>query len=490
VSARGARSRPLRLAAGLRQGIEEATLEARFEEGRVAVVLADPMADVDDPRMTFLALVNQILRFSPHVLLGTDDRELLAAARALAVDIHGPNAELPAIGSGEARGADVVVDVGDRSTGDPSWITVNSSGWVARLLSGGDEGRLPWSAGSSNALGALAAACLGAGEAFLVLSGVHRATRAWEHSLLEGGTGVPGAFGPGPDLPATPIELDGLLVGCGGVANGWADAIRRLPVSGRLITVDRQALRIENLGPYVLARLMDLGRPKAELLKEALERRLDVVSHAEEFELFSLRLSFGLALPPLVVGGLDNVETRHSIQRLWPTALVDMAAGGTTAQVLGHMAGGGGQCLLGALTLPLEAERYEDRVSELTGLRPERILEGATTPVTAEDVAAAPPGMREKLDAARRRGQLLCGRITERNLTGEEATEDFAPAAPFVSALAGTIGAAETMKLLLGLNSISGLHSQYDFRGGKGRALQMRCSTSCECRSSLRKESA
>jgi molybdopterin/thiamine biosynthesis adenylyltransferase len=477
-----AQSRPLRLAARLRPDAREAALADRFGKSRVAVRLDPALDGSPDARTIFLAVVNQILRFCPHVLAAADDPELLAATRSMATAIVGTEGVVTPISPDSAGEAGVIVNIGVEAPEDPSWVTVNSAGWVARLASGVHGAVLPWSAASSNSLGALAAACLGAGEAFFAVAGMARPSQALELSLFEGRTARPGMFDPGPKLPADPVELDGLLIGCGGVANGWADAIRRLPIRGRLGAVDRQALKTENIGPYVLSRLADLGRPKAQILADALAPEIEVAPYAEEFELFKLRLGFGLALPPLVVGGLDDVETRHSVQRLWPMGLVDMGAGGTTAQVLLHFAGKGGQCLLGALTLPPDAEPYAERVARLTGLRPSRVAEGPTTRVTAGDVAAAPPELREELEAARRRGQLLCGRITERNLFGEEASDDFAPAAPFVSALAGTIGAAETMKILMGLGSRSGLHEQYDFLGARGRALVVRCSTSCECR--------
>lgn len=477
-----ARSRPLRLAAELRPDASVTTLADRFAHSRVAVRIDPALETFPDARTTFVSLVNQILRFCPHVLAVADDPELVAGARSLGGAIVGTENAVTSVEVDAALEADVVVDVGIEVRKDPSWITVNSTGWVARLVSGGGEGRLPWWGEAENPLGALAAACLGAGDAFLILSGVHRSPRALELSLFEGRTDLPGTFGAGPRLPIRPLELDGLLIGCGGVANGWAEAVRRLPISGRLAAVDRQALRVENLGPYVLARTTDLGRPKVEILADTLAPEISVVLFPEEFELFKLRLAFGTELPPVVIGGLDDVETRHSVQRLWPSALIDMGAGGTTAQVLLHHAGEGGQCLLGALTVPPDAELYADRVAQLTGLRPDRVTEGPTTQVTAEDVAAAPPEFRDQLEAARRRGQLVCGRITERNLFGEEASTDFAPAAPFVSALAGTIGAAETTKILMGLGSRSGLHQQFDFLSARGRALVMRCSPSCECR--------
>lgn len=477
-----AQSRPLRLAARLRTDAPEAELADRFGESRVAVRLDSTSEESPDARMAFIAVVNHVLRFCPHVLAATDDPEVLAATRSLATAVVGVEDAVTPTGPDSAREADVVVDFGIEAREDPSWVTVNSTGWVARVASGGHADALPWSAAPGNPLGALAAACLGAGEAFFALAGVVRLPQALELSLFEGRTARPGTFGPGPSLPASPVELDGLLVGCGGVANGWADAMRRPPVSGRLAAVDRQALRVENIGPYVLVRLSDLGRPKAEILAEALAPKVTVTPYPEEFELFKLRLAYGVALPPLVVGGLDDVETRHSMQRLWPPALIDMAAGGTTAQVLLHLAGEGGQCLLGALTPPLDAQPYVERVARLTGLSPRRVANGPTTAISAQDVSAAPPELRGQLESARLRGQLLCGRITECNLFVEEASDDFAPAAPFVSALAGTIGAAETIKILMGVGSGSGLHQQYDFLGARGRRLVMRCSPSCDCR--------
>lgn len=102
------------------------------------------------------------------------------------------------------------------------------------------------------------------------MAGVARPPRASELSLFDGRAARPGTCGPGPSLPEALVELDGLLVGCGGVAHGWADAIRRLPVSGLVGAVDRQALRTENMGPYVLAGLADLGRPKVEILADVI----------------------------------------------------------------------------------------------------------------------------------------------------------------------------------------------------------------------------
>src|SRR5207249_8423580 len=106
----------------------------------------------------------------------------------------------------------------------------------------------------------------------------------------------------------------------------------------------------ENIGPYVAAVRQWIGRPKAEIMRELLAPRIAVTPRAEEFELFKLRLGYGqLRVPPLIVNGLDNVETRHAVQRLWPATLIDMAAGGTMAQVIVKEVAGDSICLLQAL---------------------------------------------------------------------------------------------------------------------------------------------
>ncbi len=475
-------SRPRRLAARLR-GEPEAAVEHLFHNARVLVRLELGDAATPDDRMTFLEVANQILRFCPNVTvgLGSAQADLAHHCQELAEAIHGPDATVAVADIDHDVKAQATVNVGRTIGPDASWMTVNSTGWVARV-SPGDNGQvaLAWSPAPTNPLGALAAACLGSGHAFLRLAGLP-SPPGHELSLLTGETGVTGTFPPGPPLPESGPDLNGLLVGCGAVSNGWARAMASLPVSGCLWAVDRQSLRPENVAPYVLARAADVGRAKAEMMREIFAGRLEVVAYPEDLELFKLRLRFGLNLPPIVVAGLDRVRPRHSLQRLWPNTLIDMAAGGTTAQVLVHRQGRGTQCLLGALTMPPDEQDFADEWSGLTGLRPERIREDPTGPITDSDVKAAPPELRAELDQARRNGQPICGRITEQSLHGETASEDFAPAAPFVTALSGMKGASETIKALMAIDAADGLHWQYDFRSGNARSLVMECAADCEC---------
>ncbi len=211
------------------------------------------------------------------------------------------------------------------------------------------------------------------------------------------------------------------------MTNGWAYAVRRLPIQGRLVAVDKQSLREENLGPYVLS-TTDLGRPKVELLKRSLEPLIHVTPRPEPLEFYRIRLERGLVrVPELVIAGLDDILARHSVQRLWPDILIDMAGGGTTTQLVVHHAGGAGICLLEALRPPAGTADFAERMAAATGLSAERIRSCPTDLVSEEDVEAAAPEHRGELETARRLGRPLCGRITDHNLYEEGYSDDFTP---------------------------------------------------------------
>lgn len=160
-----------------------------------------------------------------------DAADLIRVCRELAAQIHGPQATVEVVeGTQPFYGCDAVVNVGTEVLTAVRSVTVNSSGWTARVATG-DSGTqvLHWKREGPNALGALAAACLGVGAAFLILLEIP-ATRLTEISLFTGEAGLPGSLAMGPPLPASPLYLDAFLIGCGAVAHGWAYAVKRLPI--------------------------------------------------------------------------------------------------------------------------------------------------------------------------------------------------------------------------------------------------------------------
>jgi hypothetical protein len=113
-------------------------------------------------------------------------------------------------------------------------------------------------------------------------------------------------------------------------------------------------------------------------------------------------------------------------------------------------------------------------------LQRERFLNEFTTPVTAEDVAQAPPEHWARLQAAAESGQLVGCYISQASMTETSADEDFAPAAPFVGALTGAQAAAITVALLTGHHVPGGLRWQYNFLSNRARTGALRCHDTCE----------
>lgn len=474
-------SRPLRLATQL-TGDSTADVGARLAATAVHVRLAPAYADTADAAILLRSLVDQLSRFCRTVVVSGPAR-LVQACIDRDEELHDePHVRAEPIRSAGDR---IEVVVGE-ACGDRGGIAACSTGWIGKITSLGGE-RLTGAFVVANPVGAITAAALAAGEVFLRIIGVDRTPCAFELSAWTGDSGPLNTLPSGPILSAVPA-VDALLVGCGNVMNGWAVPIRALQIAGHIRAVDRQSLGEENLGPYALARRDMIGEPKSALLARYLHPQITVARHDEELELFVPRITrWHLPLPPLVVNGLDAVEPRHLVQRLWPQTLIDMAAGGTTSQVVVHRQGEPGHCLLGAFAAPDAGLSYARRVEALTGLRPERFLTDYTTPITADDVAHAPAEHRSRLQAAADTSQLLCGFINRASLIAACDNEDeFAPAAPFVSALTGARAAALTVAVLLGVTAPGGLHWQYSFLSNRARSVIMRCPRTCECRKARR----
>jgi hypothetical protein len=474
-------SRPARLAARLTRSSEE-ELEHLFMRKRILIRLEDGFASVPDSRETFFLAVNQCLRFCPNVSVygPNSERALIGECGKLSQRIHGPQSKLVAVASDDVSDFDAVLNVGRKVAGDRPWITVNSAGWVARLaVSNSGADTLFWESQPQNPVGAIAAASLGVGAVFLQIIG-QPPKGPVEFSLFSHESATPGTLGTGPQLPSSPLTLRAFLVGCGAVTNGWAYTIKRLPVIGELQAIDNQALRTWNLGTYVAVDRQGVQEPKVGLIRALLSPQITVTPRAEEWELFKIRLGYGgISCPDIIVNGLDNVDARHSVQRLWPDTLIDMAAGGLTSQVIVSQRKRGGLCLLRGLVRPPDEMTWAERLSRKTGLHMERILNEPTTPITQEDIDRSCPEYRAELE--RVRGHLICGHVTRQNLEMEGADTDFAPAVPFVTTWSGVVGAAETLKWLMGYRNSSSLHYQKSFQSGRVRALEMICDPQCEC---------
>lgn len=475
-------SRPAALAARL-AGTDVSTAEHLFVTKRVMLRLEEHLARTPGARETLVLLANEILRFCPNIIVDLPGVawDLVGVLEQLAISIHSESRIAPA---SRLKGTpDAIVNVGTEIRAMANWITVNADGWVSRCaaFNGGAANVLPRAYEYPNPFGALGAACLGAGQAFQALIGKPVLANPAEISLYTLEQGTPGELNPGPELPADPAELDVLLVGCGGVANGWLYSIRRAPAAGRVEAVDHQQLRDENLGAYVCASRSRLGQPKAHIAREELGPAFTVVPRPERFRFFQARFDYGQSyIPDLVISALDKAGIRHQVQRLWAPITIDLAAEGLTSQLMIKRRDDNGICLIEAHTEPAGTDAELTELAAATGLTVER-LRDFESQITEEDIAAAPLGKRPGLEEARRRRRPICGRVGDLDLNEEEYASDFTPAVPFVTAFAGIAGAAQTLKAKT--ERPSSLHFQFSFSSYRSRALRMQSAQNCECAS-------
>lgn len=473
-------SRPARLAAVV-SGESEEVARRLFAEKHILVRLEKSFLPLADARDSFLLVVNLCLRFCSNVSVCVDPMSegLIQSCNSLARQIHGRDARVETLQKVPCYGFDAIVNVGSEILAGLPSVTINSGGWVARFATGNSgASELHWKPEKPNPLGALAAACCGAGAAFFFILGKPR-TLLGEISLFAGEAGNPGVLGPGPALPESLLRLDAFLVGCGAVSNGWAYAVKRLPIIGKLEAIDRQSVRFENIGPYIAVGGEAVGRPKAVVLKEMLAPAIDVTPRSDQWEFFKIWLKHGLAVPPLVIAGLDNVGTRHSVQRLWPETMIDMGSQELQSQVIVKHSRSDGLCLLRALNMPPDEMDWAEGLAKATGLDATFIANDPTGEITQAEIDAAPESLKAKLRGAL--GKPRCGYINHQSVELEGFETDFAPAVPFVTAFSGIVGAAETMKWLMGHRYPHSLHFQKSFESGRIRALEMKCEPSCEC---------
>lgn len=336
-----------------------------------------------------------------------------------------------------------------------------------------------WDRNSPNAVSAIAAAALGAGEVFLRLLGRERPAIAHEWDLYAYRKGSFGEFQPGPEVPPS-IELRGIQVGAGSVGGGFDYALASLPVRGELAIVDPQPILEENFGPHPLVGDTTTGTKVALAAAILLAGRgdaLHVRPYAEPFRYFTPRLGGEVPSPEVVISALDKVRPRHQVQRLWAPLYIDAATGQLQCQVIVRMNPGSGRCLIEAFDPGAESEE-EDVWSQMTGLLPER-LSDPMAPITQDDVASAPPQFRQALTDAQAAGRRVCNVVIAAELGTPPEAGNFAAATPFNALLVGALAAGELIKSTT--VSRDGIFVQFDFRNQRFFTETTRSEPRCEC---------
>lgn len=375
---------------------------------------------------------------------------------------------------------DAILSVGTEARLDLPWTVINSNGWLARVSSGSSH--LLGACGMANPVGALAAACFGVAEVFKRLIRL----KASRGRLLDGLTFSLHSYGcrdddPGPSLP-TDLPLDLLLVGAGAIGNGIIHLLSQLPTSGQAWVVDGQVFQEENLGTCLLIGPQELNVPKAMFAEKILGRQLRVRGFHEELEAFQRRLGSELSYPRVVLTALDNIDARHTAQKIWPDLIIDGAIGDFPCQVSRHQWGDNSACLICLFRHP-PGPAAEVIASQATGLSRSRIQQAEET-VTEDDVRVAPANRQEWL--RERLGRQICSVVREgvaQQISDEEQHKGFSPSVPFVSCLSACMVVAELVNFVAGWSTALETRYQLDTLTGPafGSMFPQDKRRDCEC---------
>ncbi len=442
------------------QGFDPAAFKEILNSQVVAVVFDDTAARSVEGKITLEMTINLLARLYPRLAVLADGM----AAEAMVDDLVSLALAInPKIGVGTDSGdATVCLAVGDskvRAAGPIVYL--GSDGWVARASTKRPVG----SGATDNPLGAVAAACFGAANAFRAVFSSQLLNGDLDEdlsvSLLD--------YDPASTEPANPelgpVDLgESHLVGLGAVGNAAIWALSKVPrLSGHLHLIDHEEVDLTNLQRYVLATMADVGASKVALVEGFLRSTgLEARPHPERWGAY-LAARDDWKLEKVAVA-VDSAEDRVGIQAALPRWVVNAWTQPEDLGISRH-AFDGDQACLACLYLPRGEQKSEAAlVAEAIGLPNEwqdvgaRLLKSTPTEKTyLERIAAAKGIAFERL--APFGGRPLralyvegwCGRavIGFGDEDGQAARAEVPLA--FQSALAGVMLAAELVARATGL---------------------------------------
>jgi molybdopterin/thiamine biosynthesis adenylyltransferase len=311
-------------------------------------------------------------------------------------------------------------------------IRVCGNGWVGAIspfgLPPGEDSDLPF--------GPYAAACLAASHAFLAVRAlVPPQARTVAYSLWSFmPVDVNQRDGPAA-LPA--LNVDASLAGVGAIGSTWIHAIWAVrDLSGSIILADSDPAGVtrSNLNRCPLFTSVSLGRPKAEEAARICDgERLRLAPYHTRFQDIAAR-----ARAPLVISAVDTNAARAAIQSLYPPRLISASTQDLRAELLRCDPSADGACI--RCYNPPEEETPDDekRRQFLSASHEAQLAISRELAISLEDAMLwAVHG--------------VCGYAGDRliaHLRDSGAAAAFAVG--FVSVLAGTMLAAQTVKEIMG----------------------------------------
>jgi len=458
---------------------DDAADRHRFLDKHVLLTGEGDFLQTANGRHCLLAALHLLPRICANVAVALPEGDLLDEARAVAARIAFRQQIEFVVPGSDADSFDSILSVGTRVHPGRPWTVFHNDGWLARVSSGGTDLRTP--VGRTNPISALAAASLGVADTFKRLLGL----RPSRGPLCDGLSWSLATYGVdaddvGPELPDN-LPVDLLLGGAGAIGNGVLFLLSRLPLRGRILVVDSQKFGPENLGTCILIGPEDLDTPKVVLAERLLAGDVVAKGFHEPLESFIRRLGSEMPYPKTIVGALDNIDARHSLQDLWPDLMLDGAIGPFLCQASRHPIEGDVACARCLFRHPA-GERAEVVASRATGLTIDRAAMPDAV-VEASDLAAAPAAKRAWL--ARQLGKPICSVVSEattRELS-DVKRDGFEPSVPFVATLASSMIVAELVKAATQVDSVIEPRFQFDVLRGPatGQLLPQERRRDCYC---------
>lgn len=251
---------------------------------------------------------------------------LMATAEAF-----GPEAA-PVVDAGDLGTADLVLQIGAASRDWPeaAVLHVAASGWTGAVAP--DAVDLPRFEVGENPFGPYVAACLAAGQAFMLrrirdhyLQPV--ALNAWTLAQVTDCLGECATFDPGEPV----VKLDSVLAGAGAVGTAllltlWA--YRNSSGIVRTADADEKGVDDTNLNRCVPFWWADLGRPKAEVVAKRLGR------HGLIIEPTVGRAENLVDADTHLISAVDTPEARQALQDSYSVSAVQASTSGFRLEVL------------------------------------------------------------------------------------------------------------------------------------------------------------
>ena len=426
------------------------TIEVRLAEGHPAFATQCVAA----------ALVDLLCRVFPRIAVSCDPQavrhdSLPGTSNRLAEHLNTVRSH--GVAPLAAQAASLVIQVGPGA--DPADLYVDGDGWQAYL--GREPSRLPVTDRDERVpFGPLTAACRATAHAFVAVMHPFVAASSPPQSVYWSALDYRWGIDP---LQVEHVvgtsTLDAVLAGAGSVGGAAAYAWRRTrAIDGHVHAVDPQNFEDHNFDRALLVTraVAEAGGDKPDLIANTLADHSSLTCTPHTMDMRGFVAGRPRAQPlPLVLCPVDSPEQRREVQDCLPLEVINASVSPERAVVSGHRTGDGPcvMCLYAAGMLHRESVRYRV-ISRITGWPELRVIEyvaGAKplSPFDLRDFERVQRLPTHALDDYQGRTldelydeRLLYGGVQIKTSTGGELVV----AAPWVTALAGFLLAAESFK--------------------------------------------